>query len=310
MKRRTLFSVMLTAAFVIAMAAGAAAGVLVDAEWVKSRMNDPGVVIVDVRSNPDHFDQGHIPGARKVDRHADLEDSSQYPPTKYPQQKQFIDLMSRLGIDNRSTVVAYDDKFGLFASRMLVVMELFGHDPARLKLLDGGLKAWQAGGNTLSTEPARIAKSKPYKTAKNAMLVSWCEVHRDAVVDPKPDLALHDARPADEYAGINIRSIRGGHIPNSVNVTGVEAANNKENHIFRAADDIRKAFEAAGITPDKTVYTYCHSADRAAHAYVVLKHILGFKNVKIYDGSWNEWAALTALPASDVKWAGVQSQTK
>lgn len=127
------------------------------------------------------------------------------------------------------------------------------------------------------------------------------------MVEPKPEVVLHDARPVDEFSGAKIRSVRGGHIPNSVNVTSVDASNHKEDHTFKAADDIRKAFEEAGVTPDKRIYTYyCHSADRAAHTYVVLKHILNFKNVRIYDGSWSECAALTALPAEDIKWAATQ----
>lgn len=288
----------------IFIASPAMAGVLVDADWLKAHMNDPKVVIVDVQSKHDLYSKGHIPGALKVERHVDLEDATRYPTNKYPQKEQFLNLMSRLGIDNDSIIVAYDDKYGLFASRFLVVMELYGHDTSKLKLLDGGIKAWQARGYQITAEPAMGSKRVEYKTSgPNAnLLVSWREVFKDGVLDQNPNVVLHDARPADEYSGKNIRAIRGGHIPGSINVTGVSAANNKDEQTFKSLSEIKKAFENAGITPDKKVYTYCHSGDRAAHAYVVLKHILGYKDVKIYDGSWNEWATLTALPAEGEKW--------
>lgn len=286
------------------LASPAIAGMLVDADWLKTHMNDPKVVIVDVQSNHDLYGKGHIPGAVKVARHIDLEDATRYPTNKYPQKEQFVNLMSRLGIDNDSIIVAYDDKYGLFASRFLVIMELYSHDVNKLKLLDGGIKAWQAKGYQITAEATMRDKKAEYKTSgpNMNMIASWGEVYRDGVLKQNPDVVLHDARPVDEFSGNKIRAIRGGHIPGAINVTGVSAANNKDEQTYKSPSEIKKAFENVGITPDKKVYTYCHSADRAAHAYIVLKHILGYKDVKIYDGSWNEWATLTALPAEEEKW--------
>ncbi|MFN3479918.1 MAG: sulfurtransferase, partial [Thermodesulfovibrionales bacterium] len=270
------------------------------------------VVIVDVQSKHDLYSKGHIPGAVKVARHVDLEDATRYPTNKYPQKEQFLNLVSRLGIDNDSIIVAYDDKYGLFASRFLVIMELYGHDTSKLKLLDGGIKAWQAKGYQVTAEATLVSKKAEYKTSgpNENMLISWSSVLKDSVLGQDTTVVLHDARPVDEFSGNKIRAIRGGHIPGAINVTGVSAANNKDEQTYKSPAEIKKAFEDAGITPDKTVYTYCHSGDRAAHAYVVLKHILGYKNVKIYDGSWNEWATLTALPAEEEKWIAAQSVLK
>lgn len=291
-------------AVLIFLASPAIAGVLVDADWLKAHMNDPKVVIVDVQSKHDMYSKGHIPGAVKVARHVDLEDTTRYPTNKYPQKEQFLNLMSRLGIDNDSIIVAYDDKYGLFASRFLVVMELYGHDTSKLKLLDGGIKAWQTKGYQITTEAINISKKADYKTSgpNSDLLISWNDIYKDVISGKNPNVVLHDARPIDEYSGNKIRAIRGGHILGAINLTGVSAANNKDEHTFKSPSEIKKAFENAGITPDKKVYTYCHSADRAAHVYIVLKHILGYKDVKIYDGSWNEWAILTALPAEEEKW--------
>ncbi|GER93784.1 sulfurtransferase [hot springs metagenome] len=293
------------------LASPALAGMLVDADWLKTHMDDPKVVIVDVQSKHDLYGKGHIPGAVKVARHIDLEDATRYPTNKYPQKEQFVNLMSRLGIDNDSIIIAYDDKYGLFASRFLVIMELYGHDINKLKLLDGGIKAWQAKGYQITAEATVRDKKAEYKTSgpNMNMIASWSDVYRDGVLRQNPDVVLHDARPVDEFSGNKIRAIRGGHIPGAINVTGVSAANNKDEQTFKSPSEIKKAFENAGVTPDKKVYTYCHSADRAAHAYIVLKHMLGYKDVKIYDGSWNEWATLTALPAEEEKWIA-QSTTK
>ncbi len=285
-------------------ASTAMAGVLVSAAWLKKNLDNPNIRIVDVQNKPGSYDKGHIPNAAKVTRHVDLEDYTKYPPNKYPGINQFLELMKRLGIDNNTTVVAYDDHHGIFASRMIFVMELYGHDVSKLKILDGGIKEWKKKGYPVTTKPFNFKQKKPYMTKGPDLnlIVTWQDVFRDVVQKQRPDVVLHDARPSPEYNGTNIRAIRGGHIPGAINVTGVNAANYKESQLYRPADEIRKAFANAGITPDKTVYTYCHSSDRAAHAYVVLKHILGYPDVKIYEGAWKEWGALTALPAEDEVW--------
>jgi len=289
----------------LALYAGPAfAGLLVDADWVQQHKNDPKVRIVDVQNKADAYGKGHIPGAVRVQRHADLADPTRYPPNKYPQQEQFLALMNRLAIDNNTTVVAYDDHHGLFASRLLAIMELYGHDTAKLKILDGGTVQWKAAGNALTTEESRLSKAAAYVTkgAKTDMLITWTDILRDVIHAADNRVLLLDVRPVAEYNAEKIRAIRGGHIPGSVNVTGQDAANNKEAHTFKSVDQIRAAFEAAGLKPEQTAYVYCHSSDRAAHAYMVLTQLLGHKNVKIYDGAWAEWATLSALPVEDERW--------
>ena len=285
-------------------ASPALAGLLVDVDWVQQHRNDPKVRIVDVQNKPDAYGKGHIPDAVRVQRNADLADPTRYPPNKYPQQEQFLALMNRLGIENGTTVVAYDDHHGIFASRLLAIMELYGHDTAKLKILDGGTVQWKAAGNTLTTDEARPPKAAAYVTkGVNAnMLVTWSDIMRDVVNAADNRVLLLDVRPVAEYKAEKIRAIRGGHIPGSVNVTGQDAANNKEEQTFKSVDQIRAAFEAAGLKPDQTAYLYCHSSDRSAHAYMVLTHLLGHKNVKIYDGAWAEWATMSALPAEDERW--------
>ena len=160
---------------------------------------------------------------------------------------------------------------------------------------------YRAAGRPLTTKPANARSAAAYTASgpNQNLLVSWSRVFRDVVQGQDPRVALHDARPEAEFKGDKIRAIRGGHIPGAINLTGVDAANHKNEQTFKPIDEIRAAFVKAGITPDKTVYTYCHSSDRAAHAYMVLKHLLGYPDVKVYEGAWKEWGNLTALPAAN-----------
>jgi len=277
---------------------------LVEAEWLKANLDGKNISIVDVSNKADTYGKGHIPGAVQVKRYLDLGNTNAVPPTLYPTKEHFEQLMSRLGIDKDSTVVAYDDTYSLFASRLLVIMELYGHDTNKLKLLNGGSVRWKTLGYPLSSDSV-LVKATKYSVKdseiRRDLLVSWSDIYRDVVNGAKKDVLLLDVRPAAEYTAKNIRSIRGGYIPKAVNVTGSDA-NKKEEHTYKPADEIKKMFEEKGVTPDKLIYEYCHSGDRAAHAYVTLKHILGYKNVKFYDGGWTEWSTILSLPADGQVW--------
>lgn len=280
------------------------ADMLVNTQWLSSRADKSGIKIVDVQNKALSYHEGHIPGALQVDRHADLEDYTRYPPNKYPQKEQFLELMTRLGISNDDTIVAYDDHHGIFASRFLFIMELYGHDPAKLKILDGGIVQWRKDGLALSSEPVIAASTEPYRTTgpNNELLVTWNDVLRQSSKVNDTDVVLLDARPDQEFTGEKIRAIRGGHIPGAINFYGQAEINDNDSHLYKSLEQIRTTFIEAGVTEDKTIFGYCHSSDRAAHIYMVLTRMLGYKNVKIYDGAWKEWAALTALPAENESW--------
>lgn len=277
---------------------------LVEAEWLKANLDDKNIRIVDVSNKADTYDKGHIPGAVKVKRYLDLGNINVVPPTLYPTKEQFEHLMSRLGIDKDTTVVAYDDTFSLFASRMLVIMEYYGHDIKKLKLLNGGSVRWKALGYPMNKDAVPVKTTK-YKVKddemKRDMVITWSDIYRDVVNGGKPEIFLLDVRPVAEYTAKDIRSVRGGYVPKAVNVTGADAMK-KEDQTFKPVAEIKKMYEEKGVTPDKHIYEYCHSGDRAAHAYVTLRHILGYKNVKAYDGGWTEWAAILSLPADGQVW--------
>lgn len=311
MTKRKMNTILVSAVTALLLVtASAFAGLLASPEEVKSIAGNPDVKIVDVRYKADAYGKGHIPGALQVNCRVDLEDYTRYTPNKYPQLDQFLDVMARLGIDNDDTIIAYDDMYGIFASRFLFIMELYGHDPEKLKLLNGGIGQWQKENYEVTTEPTVAASTQPYKTSgpNNNLLVTWNDVLHDAVEKQDNSVVLHDTRPEAEFRGENIRAIRGGNIPNSINVPGSSAANDKETQLFKPVDQILETFTVAGITPDKTIYTYCHSSYRAAQTYLVLTRMLGYKDVKIYDGAWMEWAVLTALPSENTSWLAAMNK--
>jgi thiosulfate/3-mercaptopyruvate sulfurtransferase len=274
---------------------------LVEAEWLKGKCDEKDIRIVDVSNKVDTYEKGHVPCAVKVNRYLDLGDTSRVPPHRYPTKEQFEKLMMRLGIDKNTTVVAYDDSRSLFASRFLVIMELYGHDNDKLKLLNGGSVRWKKLGYPMTTEPA-TPRNSTYR-ADNVRLdvfVGWDDIYRDVVLGERPEVMLLDSRPGAEYSAKNIRAIRGGHIPKAINVTGADAVN--EDNTFKPLAEIQKMYEAKGFTPDKIIYEYCHSGDRSAHAYIILKHLLGYKNVRFNDGGWAEWASILTLPADGQVW--------
>lgn len=268
--------------------------VLVTADWVKK--NADKVVILDVQNKKPSYDKGHIPGALQIIRHKQLENHYAYTPNKYPTAKQFEDLMQSLGIKNQDTVVAYDDHHGIFASRMIFLMELYGHELSKLKVLDGGIVQWKKKGFKTSRKNTKMPARSSYKTkpAQPGIIVSWSDIFHNVIQKADPNVVLIDTRPAAEFKGKKKRTTRSGHIPGAINITGQDAFNNKSSHLFLPLNKAARSFKK--IDKNAKIYLYCHSSDRAAHAYVGLVHLLGYKNVSIYDGAWLEWANLTALP--------------
>jgi thiosulfate/3-mercaptopyruvate sulfurtransferase len=285
----------------VALAQSPAPIALVEAEWLKDNLKSKSIRVIDVSNKADTYAKGHIPGAVQVKRNLDLSDTTKVPPHRYPTKEQFEKLMARLGINPEMTVVAYDDSNSLFASRFLVIMEMYGHDTSKLKLLNGGSVRWQALKYPVNTT-SELPPATSYTVTRMYLdrFVSWDEINRDVVLGGKPEVMLLDSRPAAEYKAENIRSIRGGHIPKAINVTGADAVGPDQK--FKPLGEIRKMYESAGFTPDKVIYEYCHSGDRSAHAYLILKHLLGYQNVRFNDGGWLEWSTILSLPAEGQVW--------
>ncbi len=272
--------------------------VLVSTEWVAEHLNDPDVRILEVDEDVLLYDTGHIPGALKIDWQKDFWD---------PVVRDFIDeeafarLMGRLGIDNDTTVVLYGDKSNWWAAYAFWFMSYSGHE--KLKLMDGGRAKWEAEGRPMTREVPKLEPRAYRPRYRNELLRAYRdEVLAHLVKIKEGKGALVDVRSPREYTGELTHMpeypqegvLRGGHIPGAVNIPWAEAV--REDGTFKPAEELRALYEAKGVTPDKEVIVYCRIAERSSHTWFVLKHLLGYPEVKNYDGSWTEWGNLVRAP--------------
>ena len=269
---------------------------LVSTEWVANHLNDSNVRLVESNEDILLYDTGHIAGAVKVDWHADLND-----PTvrDYIDREQFQALMRRLGIGNDTTVVFYGDKNNWWATYAYWVFQLFGHKNA--KVMDGGRVKWQAEGREMTKQipsyeasnyVARERDDKPIRALRDDVLVH--------IAGGKP---LVDVRSPAEYKGELLHmadypqegAMRGGHIPGARSVPWARAAN--ADGTFKSADELRAIYEQEqGLKPGDDIVAYCRIGERSSHTWFVLRNLLGYENVRNYDGSWTEWGNGVRLP--------------
>jgi thiosulfate/3-mercaptopyruvate sulfurtransferase len=245
-------------------------------------------VLLDLRP-AEEFARGHIPGAAHLDLWGvSLIDTSEAP------LKAFMWMIAHLfelrGVTVDRPVVVYEGDSGMRAARALWFLAYLGHPNARL--LDGGVKAWVAAGQPLSTSPITPKPAEFRGVVNRAALATWQDV-----VDRlgRDDATMLDARSAAEYRGELVRAKRGGKIPGAINV---EWKNNlAADGRFKSLDELRAMYDAAGVTADREVVTYCQGGYRAAHAWLALR-LLGFPHVRNYTGSWKEWGDREDLPIS------------
>lgn len=285
-------------AILLAAAGAQAAGkpdFLVDADWLAERLKDPKLVVLEVRYHPHrHATVGHIPGAVQVQRFADLGDNAAAPIMRFPAREAFQATLRRWGVNDDSTVVVYDDSVTALASRVLFLLDLYGFDMRRVKLLDGGTVGW-SGFNELTKQPTTPRKPGrvALKAADPARLVAWPEVYRRVVAERDPKIALVDARPADMYDGSRIQhAVQGGHIPGAVNIVSLQGVDGQSQQ-WKSLEELAALYK--DVPKGSTVIAYCHDGFRSTLTWLQLK-ALGYRDVRVYNGGWADWDRTLTLP--------------
>jgi thiosulfate/3-mercaptopyruvate sulfurtransferase len=268
--------------------------VLVTADWAEENLDTPGVVFVEVDEDTSAYDSGHIKGAVKIDWKDDLQDPVR---RDFVNQEQFSQLLSERGIANDDTVVLYGGNNNWFAAYAYWYFKLYGHRD--VKLLDGGRKKWELDAREVTTEV-------PNRPATNYVAgpLDWSlRAKRDEVEAAIGAKNLIDVRSPDEYAGRLLapahlpqeQSQRAGHIPTALSVPWSKAAN--EDGTFKSEAELRELYVGeAGLDEGKATIAYCRIGERSSHTWFALRELLGYEDVKNYDGSWTEYGSLVGVP--------------
>lgn len=268
---------------------------LVETDWLADHLGDPHLRLVDCRYYFDGRDghaayrEGHIPGAVHASYPTDLSDPTASPPNLIPRPEQLAATMARLGISNQTCVIGYDDEGGHFASRLWWVLTYYGHDA--VKVLNGGIVKWRAEGRPLQAGTIVPPAASFVPGAPRSEMRIRCEELCAELGNP--GLGLLDVRRASEYTGEEIRAARGGRIPGALPLFWQDNLN--PDWTFRSAEEIRARHEAIGANRYDLLVTCCQGGVRAAHAAFALR-LIGYHNVRLYDGSWAEWGNRLDLP--------------
>ncbi len=269
--------------------------VLVDADWVEAHLHDPQVRLIEVDVDTTAYDQGHIPGAVGFDWKKELQDQI----VRSPLSKEHLEeLLGRAGVSNDTTVVLYGDNNNWFAAWALWILKYYGHKDARL--LDGGRVKWLADKREITTEVPSYSVTTYHAGAPDTEIRAL----RDQVLGwlGQSNIALVDVRSPGEYSGELLAPAnlpqegaqRGGHIPGAANIPWATAV--REDGTFKSADELRAIYGSKSVTADKEVVAYCRIGERSSHTWFALHYLLGYPNVRNYDGSWTEWGSLIGVP--------------
>lgn len=271
--------------------------VLVTTEWVHDHQQDPQVRIIESDEDVLLYNQGHIPGAVKIDWHTDLQDSVV---RDYLGQQRFEELCASKGIANDTNVVFYGDKHNWWACYAFWTFKLYGHE--KCLIMDGGRTRWERDGREFVRSPEPEYPRTTYSGQDPDLSI---RAFRDEVLQhQQAGKPLIDVRSPGEYTGELLHmdaypqegALRAGHIPGAANVPWSRAAN--EDGTFKSRAELEKLYiDEAGLKQGQDlIIAYCRIGERSSHTWFALKYLLGFDNVKNYDGSWTEWGNLVGVP--------------
>ena len=266
---------------------------LVDARWLAEHFEDPDLAIIEMDLDSEAYDVGHIPGCIFWSAFAPL----------LPDMRINFDysamakLLSDLGINNRTTVIAVYRGFTATSGLIFWLLKMFGHQDVRI--LNGGFPKWQQEGLPVTDKVKAITPGNYAIAQLDSSLQATASEVRQGISDQ--NTVLLDVRTPQEYRGeIYLQAPpkaneRAGHIPSAINLY-YELAHN-EDGTFKTASQLEQLYGNLGVTQDKQIIPYCAVGGRSAHTWFILKYLLGYSQVKNYDGSWNEWSQ---LPDTDV----------
>jgi len=270
--------------------------VLISTEELESKLGDPNLVLVEVDEDTTLYKKGHIPGAVSWDWSKDLHDPLR---REFADEKQVAALLARSGIGADQTAVLYAGNNNWFAAYAYWVLKYRGFD--NVKILNGGRKKWELESRELNTEapntnqpssPAKVVGTRENYRALREQVISVIGAGGTFV----------DVRSPEEFRGELLapphlpqeQAQVPGHIPGAANVPWSKAAN--EDGTFKSADELKAIYDEAGVKPDAESIAYCRIGERSSHTWFVLRELLGYDNVKNYDGSWTEYGSLVAVP--------------
>jgi len=269
--------------------------VLVTTEWAAAHLDDPNVRIVESDEDILLYEIGHIPGAVKLDWHTDLQD---------PLARDFVDkegfekLLSERGITNDTTVLFYGDKNNWYATYAFWLFKYYGHKDARV--INGGRTKWEAEGRPYTREVPTIEPTTYTAQEPDASIRAYRDDVLAQVNSGNPSLI--DVRSNAEYTGELLHAIgypqegaqRAGHVAGAKNIPWGTAA--REDGTFKPVEELRELYGSKGFTGDRETIAYCRIGERSSHTWFALTYLLGFPNVRNYDGSWTEWGSLVNVP--------------
>ena len=268
--------------------------VLVTTDWVARNLDNPDVKLVEVDVDTTAYDEGHAPGAIAFNWTSQLQDQVR---RDIITRGALEELLGNAGISNGDTVILYGDNNNWFAAYAFWLLEMYGH--AEIKLMDGGRKKWVVENRPLTKEVPQ-----PRKATYRAMEVNGdLRAKRSRVIDAlgAPNVTLVDVRSPAEYSGeimappgLAETAQRTGHIPGAKNVPWAQAV--AEDGTFKSPHELEQLYVTKGVTKDQEVIAYCRIGERSSHTWFALKHLLGYPNVRNYDGSWTEYGSLIDVP--------------
>lgn len=268
---------------------------LVETEWIAEHLNDQKIRIVESDEDVLLYDVGHIPGAVKIDWVADLND-----PIKrdYIDRARFEELLSKAGIQQDTRVIFYGDKNNWWACYALWVFQLFGF--TNTAIMNGGRQKWIDEGRELSKEIPSYPPSNYRAADRDDHTI---RAFRDDILEHiEKNLPLVDVRSPQEFSGELLHmpgypqegALRGGHIPGAKSIPW--AKNVTEKATFKSVEDLNALYAPQGVSPDRDIIAYCRIGERSSLSWFVLTYLLGYPNVRNYDGSWTEWGNLVGAP--------------